>query len=130
LFEVENALRREAKSGEQVFPRKEEEPQLARLFTTRSKAMYILNKRGELDVLRLSREKFRLSAPPRYYCSNCMSVFLTGSASRLHRRLGCPHEGGIHLCKSWVLARDITELALERLLVNFFRKPRRAPAQR
>jgi hypothetical protein len=59
-----------------------------------------------------------------------MSVFLTGAASRLHRRLGCPHEGGIHLCKSWVLARDITELALERLLVNFFRKPRRTPAQR
>jgi hypothetical protein len=129
LFEVENALRREASkpAGDKtaVFPSKWDEPQMARLFTTRAKAMYILNKRGELDVLRLSREKFRHNAPPPYYCKECMSVFLTASQSRLHYRLGCPHEEGIHRCTSWVLARDITELALERLLINFFKKPKR-----
>ena len=125
LRKVESALKFEAKLEQPVFPSRQEEPELARLFTTRSKAMYVLNKRGELDVIRLSREKFRLNAPPHYYCTSCMSVFLTGSMSRLHKRLGCSHEAGIHLCRSWILAREITELALEKLLVNFFNKPKK-----
>lgn len=123
LADVDASLRRESVTKEQVFPLRSQDRQFATLFTTRAKAMYILNKRGELDVVRLSREKFRRSAKPPYYCTECMSVFLTGAMSRLHKRLGCPHDDGIHTCTSWRLAREITELALQRLLVNFFHQP-------
>ena len=103
-----------------VFPTKDDDPQLASLYTTRAKAMYILNKRSELDVIRLSREKFRRTSRPPYHCQECLAVFLSAEQCRLHSRLGCPHVGGIHSCQSWVMAKEITNIALKRLMTSFF----------
>ena len=103
-----------------VFPSKEDDPQLASLYTTRAKAMYVLNKRSELDVIRLSREKFRRTSRPLYHCRECLAVFLSAEQCRLHSLLGCPHTGGIHSCQSWIMAKEITNIALERLMTSFF----------
>ena len=125
LIEVDAAVRREGtrinnNNTIPVFPNKYDDPHIATLYTTRAKAMYVLNKRSELDVIRLSREKFRKSSPPIYYCDYCLETFLTGERSRLHYQLGCPHKKGIHICQSWAMAKTITEIALQRLMVNFF----------
>jgi len=125
LIDVDAAVKREKEGGPRVFPTREENSEVARMFTIRAKAMSVLSQKSDMDIIRLSREKFRRTSPPPYYCSDCMTVFLTGELSRLHYVLGCSHSTGMHKVRSWVLAEKITDIALERLATNFFRRPPR-----
>ena len=119
---VKGALSRPEEATEKmpVFPSDILLPEISLCWTNKGKAKLILKERCRLDVIELSREKFRIRSPPLYSCDFCGHVSVVRRLAEYHTvycaealRIAAGKEPtDIRGCVSWRFAKLVVDVAL------------------
>lgn len=124
-----NTLWDDKKSRPNLFPSKEDMPEIGMKWTVRGKAMHILRHRTIEEVSDWARAQFRSSCPPLYLCPRCGEVFVLKVIAREHK-VNCQFVKEIPQYTCWKLCEGIVDASLKPLVALFYGKEAAARAQR